>query len=105
MSTGTIRSATSRTQLTASKNPRNHQPTAVTAANFVKFAAMSSPTSEKRTVRAASATMVPASTPGGAARQSGSASQVTEKNAGMSTRPTNATSPQTGRSKSDSETP
>src|SRR5688572_20749725 len=87
MSTGTIRSATSRTQLTASKNPRNHQPTAVTAANFVKFAAMSSPTSEKRTVRAASATMVPASTPGGAARQSGSASQVTEKNAGMSTRP------------------
>src|ERR687892_913942 len=105
MSTGTIRSATSSTQLTASKKPRNHQPTAVTAANFVKFAAMSSPTSEKRAERAARVTMAAASTAGLAARQSGSASQVTEKKAGMRTSPTNATSAQTVRPKSDSETP
>ena len=41
MSTGTMRSATSRTSPTRSKKTRNHQPTRTTAANFVWFAAAS----------------------------------------------------------------
>ena len=105
VSTGTMRMATSSTQLTDSKKARNHQPAAVTAANLTKFAATSSPASSKRTARVTSAITAPPRATGVAARQSGSASQVSEKNAGMRTSPTKATSPQVERLGSDSETP
>ena len=104
MSTGTISSATRRTQLTASKNVSTQKPVAVTAANLAKFAATSSPASSKVTVITKSMTMATGTIDGWARCQNGTASHVSEKNAGMSTSPTNATSPQRPRSKSDSET-
>ena len=104
MSTGTISSATRSTQLTASKNVSTQKPAAVTAANLAKFAATSSPVSSKITVIANSMRMATGTIDGCARCQNGTASQVSEKNAGMSTSPTKATSPQRPRLKSDSET-
>src|SRR5512134_3071099 len=98
-----IRSETSSTQLTDSKNARNHQPAAVTAANLTKLAATSSPASSKRTASTTSATTAPPRAAVGAMRQRGSASHVSEKNAGMRTSPTNATSAHRPMSGSDSE--
>jgi hypothetical protein len=77
----------------------------VTAANLTKLAVTSSPVSSKSSARTTSATTPPPSAVVDAACQSGSASQVSEKNVGMRKSPTKATSPQVGRSKSDSETP
>ena len=76
----------------------------MTAANFAKFAATSSPASSKVSVMRKSRRMATGTIVGCARCQNGTASHVSEKNAGMSTSPTNATSPQSPRSKSDSET-
>src|SRR5512132_4091524 len=83
MSTGTIRIATSRTHVTASKNWRNHQPASVTAKNFVKLAATSAPNNVRTTVTTARATTASASCDDESAERSGRARYGIANVAGM----------------------
>ncbi len=83
--------ATATTHADCSKRPRNHQPSAVTAASLAKPDAASQPTTCRMAARAMNATPTRNSA-SGCDRQSGSASSISRKTAGMRTNEMKATS-------------